>query len=438
MTKITVKSKVKCINIINTLIYYIIFIYILQTYSTMFSGNRKSNEYKNKCGEILLFSINNLALICDICGEDYYTLEVFGAHILQDHAPEPAITTCIKLEDSSIDIITEAAPKQTYDSQRISRQSNTLHHKPNNGIEKPQYSTANKCGEIFNFSEDKFTLVCDKCYDNYYTLEAFGVHIIQDHSTPSNDANNSPSRPLVEVNLKVEPREEHDANVFNESNVAKLKWKSKKPFQCSFCDRSFTTNRYRDDHENTHMGRHPYECYICQKAYTAHSALQMHLRLHTTDLPHKCLVCGKSFLKNCRLEHHTREKHLPVTDPRRLFPCKDCDKIFKTYSNRSAHAVTMHRPGQLGIFICGYCQKSFPTRKKLVRHIPRHVAKEKYNCGFCDRSFSNHSSHKIHENKHRGTIAPVHQCQICLKSYQYSQSLNRHLKNVHTDKKKKL
>lgn len=408
------------------------------------SSSRNNNANKNKCGELFLFSKDHLTLICDTCGSDCYTLEAFGAHMLQDHAPRQVITTCIKREDSSIDIKTAATPNQmyVYDNQRTSRQSCNLHHEQN-GIEKPQNLTANKTkyGEILQISQDNFSLVCVLCGENYYTLAAFGVHILQAH--PTKPASQSASvrikwevieNPEFEsINLKAN----HDIRDFSdsgtsepiESEVLPKKKTISKSFQCSFCDKMFPSRRDWVDHVNKHTGGRPYECYLCHKAYYSLKSLKSHLRQHN-DRPHKCLGCEKSFIKRCTLVQHFRENHLPATDPRRFFPCKICDKKFKTYSNMRLH-VNQHKPAKPGTFTCDYCQKIYPTRKKIVRHMPHHVVREKIKCGFCDKMFSDRYYLKRHEKIHSGS--PTQQCQICLKFYAALQS---HMKNIHSDERK--
>lgn len=400
-----------------------------------------------------------MSLICDICGDIFYTLDAFRVHIHQENHVQH--TTLIKREESGdcvLHIKTEANPKQTYENQRTSCHSNDLHPEPTE-MQRSPYATANKtkCGDIFQFMEDTFTLVCGKCSEHYYALEAFGAHIFHDHPTASTLDAVSDNYSGQSDNVRIEPREiepefvsvsfkeEHDANDINNADISEPSdvdiikvSKHKKSFKCSFCDKLVCTKRERDDHENMHFGRRPYECYMCQKTYSASSSLKTHLKLHSTDLPHKCLACDKSFIKRIKLEHHIREKHLPATDPRRFFPCKDCQKSFRTYSNMCRHVNTHHKPVKIGTFICDYCHKIFPTRGKIVRHVLHHVVKDiKHKCRFCDKMFTDKYYHKLHESRHRPPRPDeMPQCEICFKSFKYSRGLQRHIKNIHSEKRR--
>lgn len=394
-----------------------------------------SSSGRNKCGEIFIFS-GKLSLICETCGDGSYTLEAFTSHILQDYVPQQLITTCIKREDASLDINTEFTPQQTYCGQRISRQSSVLHHKQN-GIENTQHFTANKtkCGDIFQFMEDNFTLVCEKCSGNYSTLEAFSVHILQDHPTSASSVRID----QVEIGPEfIRLKEEHD---FSDADISEPKEsqyqpkikKISKQYQCRFCDKTFPVRRHADEHENVHFERRPYECYICHKDIISFRSLRNHLRLHY-DRPHKCLVCEKTFIKKSKLDLHTREKHLPATDPRRFFPCEFCDKICKTYSIMRHHVIIHHKTVKAGTFSCDYCQKSYPTRQKIVRHMSHHVVREKKQCNFCHEWLDKYN-HSTHEKKHR---EPMMQCHLCFKSYKGTKSLRRHLKTHEKPLKKQI
>lgn len=419
----------------------------------MMSLNILASSSKHKCGELFNFVKDIFSLICDACGFVCYTLEAFGAHILHDHRRPPPITTCIKQEDCrSIEIITEATAERT-------------------GLEQqPQYLTVNqtKCGEILQFFEDDFTLRCDKCADDYKTLETFGVHLLHDHHHHHHPNHRTHAASSIDVDAKniratssteyvrieqelIEPefvcinlKEEHYVHDVSISNVPEpkesrnrqevIRKHSRK--SCSFCDKDFSNNRDRADHENTHLGRRPYECYVCHKAFTALYSVRSHLKLHTTELPYKCSVCERGFLRRGALEIHFREKHLPTTDPRRFFPCKGCEKVFRTYSNMCHHAM-QHKPAKMGIFICDHCSKTFPTRKKIVRHMIHHFVREKKECRFCHKQFADKYYHKMHEQGHQPQEAAERpQCRLCLKTFKFNRGLLRHLKNIHSTARK--
>lgn len=182
----------------------------------------------------------------------------------------------------------------------------------------------------------------------------------------------------IEPNLITVPK----AVVVRRDRRNRIRYRNHK---CSFCSKMFVDKKNRSDHENTHTGNRPYQCEICSKTFAAYAALKRHTNLHTGDRSHQCSVCKQQFSQKTLLDIHTREQHLPDSDPRRYFPCKQCDAKLTTYG-KMIHHKRKHRK-ILPVFVCDYCQKQFTSKPSLIAHITVHSIQMPYKCEFCFQTF---------------------------------------------------
>ncbi|KAM4795517.1 uncharacterized protein WCC33_000583 isoform 3-T3 [Rhinophrynus dorsalis] len=155
-------------------------------------------------------------------------------------------------------------------------------------------------------------------------------------------------------------------NNYGISALYRKSYREKKLFQCSECEKSFTSPSSLVTHRRIHTGEKPFKCSECGKSFNQTSNLFVHKRIHTGEKLCKCYICGKSFTHNSSLVVHQR-------------------------------IHTGEKP-----FKCPECGKSYTSSSHLIRHQKTHTGEKPYNCSVCGKTFSQSSHLAIHQRIHTG------------------------------------
>uniref|UniRef100_A0A3P9PVN4 Zinc finger protein 271-like n=1 Tax=Poecilia reticulata TaxID=8081 RepID=A0A3P9PVN4_POERE len=146
------------------------------------------------------------------------------------------------------------------------------------------------------------------------------------------------------------------------------------PFTCPYCDTTFSSLKRFIRHEWKHTGYQPFQCTHCAKRFRSYSDLVEHQKKHTKAYPYLCWECGKKFRHGVTLTRHVERVHhagerveeIPTT----IFPCTQCDKTFTSRRCLLKHD-NFHHKGMR--FPCEHCGKGFFGKDALVRHTLIHT-----------------------------------------------------------------
>ena len=202
-----------------------------------------------------------------------------------------------------------------------------------------------------------------------------------------------------------------------------------KKYKCDKCDYQGAALKHLKRHKNQQHSDVLIQCDACSQTFKNKNALYMHkIRRHTADNPYKCDLCDYSAKTNNDLKKHKLCAHEKV----RAKVCHICGKGFVLTSVLNLHITNVHFKDGKSV-VCDKCGKSFNTPKALKEHM-HNVHKSFLLCTLCERVFPSKKKlnkhikdeHDIECNNEQMFICPT--CQSCHAS---SQDLNEHLKSQH-------
>ena len=160
---------------------------------------------------------------------------------------------------------------------------------------------------------------------------------------------------------------------------------------------------------------------------------------------HPCAKCGKRFLHRKSLLRHQRSHcqpplalghydtaHRSTTITSKLYPTNTTDPLETDNCIVCGHTFScsdkllIHKEEQHNSLQCCKCQKTFPSKGKLVSHHRSHTKQRPFSCSFCEKRFTEQSSLRKHDLTHR---PPSHQCRLCQKRFVRKDYLEKHTKS---------
>ena len=90
-------------------------------------------------------------------------------------------------------------------------------------------------------------------------------------------------------------------------------------WQCSQCNKTFTSRYGLHQHEEAHRGIYKYACRFCEKGFQSTTNLKEHTYNHTHVKEFLCSECGDAFRYARALREHVRSKHPKLSSSRQLW-----------------------------------------------------------------------------------------------------------------------
>ncbi|XP_026317590.1 zinc finger protein 557-like isoform X1 [Hyposmocoma kahamanoa] len=158
------------------------------------------------------------------------------------------------------------------------------------------------------------------------------------------------------------------------------------------------------------------KCKECDKLFSSYSARYKHHKIKHLGIKQHCDICNKDVVS---LMDHTLVMHR--TEDLR-FPCLLCDRRFIYQSLLDVHMMihTKDRP-----FECDICGKKFRTKPLMSAHKRQvHNMEKTHLCQFCSKSFFKKYHLQIHLRTH--TKEKPYNCTACGKFFSSSTALKSH------------
>ncbi|XP_022824249.1 zinc finger protein 286A-like [Spodoptera litura] len=181
--------------------------------------------------------------------------------------------------------------------------------------------------------------------------------------------------------------------------------------------------------EETSVDGKVFPCKDCDKVFSAKGSLKNHRqRTHPTRI-RECRICHKPISSWMALRAHMVTHS---ADSGLGFQCAECPKRFK-YS----HSLAKHSDTHLEkTHACTECPKKFGSQALLKMHMKTHervLRGATFRCTYCGKGFFESYSLQVHERTHRNERPFT--CDICNTSFGTNSSLKRHVKVSHNTSK---
>lgn len=150
------------------------------------------------------------------------------------------------------------------------------------------------------------------------------------------------------------------------------------------------TNSTKGDSPTKPPGVASIPCPQCNKMFMRPYNMRVHIdRVHNKVKPFQCEFCDKSFSTTSDLK-----QHLSAHGMGKIHKCEDCGREF---TNRDSAILHRKQHNNERTHFCGTCAKGFFKASCLQRHMRSHTGEKPYSCEQCGRGFTQATTVKNHK-----------------------------------------
>ncbi|XP_069806146.1 zinc finger protein 770 [Dendropsophus ebraccatus] len=214
-----------------------------------------------------------------------------------------------------------------------------------------------------------------------------------------------------------------------------------KPFPCQDCGKTFRQLVHLERHMVTHML--PFQCNICLRHFKNSQTFSKHQQLHQADSVKEVRLAKRSPPPAPGLKRPPTsglERSPPMQGLKRSPPASELKSFFslplycfgcqKTFASEEKHLLhqcdfmNVRAVKKAETIRCDLCNKMFPSRSKLERHLMIHTGQKPFTCALCGKAFRQKTHLKIHLLTH--TQEKPFQCSQCPKAFKIPEKLLKH------------
>jgi len=180
-----------------------------------------------------------------------------------------------------------------------------------------------------------------------------------------------------------------------------------------------------------------YNCHACFEGFDCIESLEIHVEKSHLTIPVTfcCSICDEQFQNKNNLCNHIKEVH--CSDQ---IKCFECEELFESEELLSKHMVELHNDQTIRT-VCHICdqaiQESSLAKHIISKHENKSDVKNDIICANSGDGFGDSEINRKQHDKLSSNILSVGsnlKCKICDKIFGSSETLERHIKRLHTEK----